>query len=225
MKLVCDAKVIEAPVGALIVAGWTGRNREAVEHHIQELEAIGVPRPSTCPLFYRVSPELASGDRDQYFLGDAASGEVEPALIYDGQTIYIGTGSDHTDRAWETKSVAVSKQMCPKPIAAEVWRFDEVKDHLDSLTIKSWVRDDQAHDWRLYQDGALAQIMPLAALIDLSGMVANHRPGMLSVMLCGTVPTIGTIAPAKFFRFEISDPVAGRQITHEYHSHYLPVAA
>jgi hypothetical protein len=225
MKLVCDSKAIETPVGALIVAGWTGRNREAVEHHIQELEAIGVPPPSTCPLFYRVSPELASGDHDQYFLGDTASGEVEPVLIYDGKTIYLGTGSDHTDRAWETQSVAVSKQMCPKPIANEVWRFDDLKGHLDELKIKSWVRDDQTADWRLYQDGALAQIMPLTELIELSGLITNHRAGTLSVMLCGTVPTIGKIAPAKFFKLEISDPVTGQQITHEYQSHYLAVAA
>jgi hypothetical protein len=225
MKLSTSNGLIDAPVGNLIVAGWTGRNRAAVEHHIEELKAIGVPPPSTTPLFYRVSPELASTDTEQYFLGDTASGEVEPVIIYDGKDLYLGTGSDHTDRAWETQSVAVSKQMCPKPIAPMVWRFEEIKNDLDRLTIKSWVHDGQGDEWRLYQDGMLAQIMPLSDLLDLSALTQNHRPGTLSVMLCGTVPTIGEIAPATYFKFELADPTTGKSIVHQYQSHYLPVAA
>ena len=217
--------LLDAPVGTLIVAGWTGRNRAAVEHHIEELKAIGVPPPSTTPLFYRCSPELASTDRDQYFLGDTASGEVEPVLLFDGNGWYLGTGSDHTDRAWETQSVAVSKQMCPKPLAASAWRFDDVSARLDQMTIKSWVRDTGADAWRLYQDGTLAQIMPLTELLALSTLEQLHRPGTLSVMLCGTVPTIGTIAPATFFKFELADPATGQSISHEYRCNYLPVAA
>lgn len=228
MKISTPNGYLDAPVGNLIVAGWTGRNRAAVEHHIEELKAIGVPPPSTTPLFYRVSPELASADSEQYFLGDTASGEVEPVIVFDGKDLYLGTGSDHTDRAWETQSVAVSKQMCPKPIAPKLWRFEDVKDRLDHLTIKSWVCDNESdrenEKWRLYQDGTLAQIMPLADLLDLSGLTSNHRAGTLSVMLCGTVPTIGTIAPAKYFKFEIADPVLGQSIIHEYHCTYLPVA-
>ncbi|UOD49863.1 DUF2848 domain-containing protein [Orrella daihaiensis] len=225
MKISTPNGYLDAPVGNLIVAGWTGRNRAAVEHHIEELKAIGVPPPSTTPLFYRVSPELASADSEQYFLGDTASGEVEPVIIFDGKDLYLGTGSDHTDRAWETQSVAVSKQMCPKPIASTAWRFNDVKEHQDQLTIRSWVRDSQSDSWRLYQDGSLMQIMPLGQLLELSQMTREHRPGTLSVMLCGTVPTIGTIAPAKYFKFEIADPVLGQSIIHEYHCTYLPVAA
>jgi len=40
---------------ALIVAGWTGRDEKALHHHIEELAAIGVPRPSSVPVFYRIS--------------------------------------------------------------------------------------------------------------------------------------------------------------------------
>ncbi len=42
----------------LVVAGWTGRDPAAIEHHIAELEAIGVPRPSSVPLYYRVGANL-----------------------------------------------------------------------------------------------------------------------------------------------------------------------
>ncbi|MBV8744353.1 MAG: DUF2848 family protein, partial [Xanthobacteraceae bacterium] len=37
----------------LIVAGWTGRDEASLRHHIEELAAIGVARPSTVPVFYR----------------------------------------------------------------------------------------------------------------------------------------------------------------------------
>lgn len=225
MKISTPHGLLDAPVGTLIIAGWTGRDRAAVEHHIEELKAIGVPPPSITPLFYRASPQLASTDIEQFFLGDTASGEVEPAIIFDGEHFFLGTGSDHTDRAWETKSVAVSKQMCPKPIAPYAWRFEDVKNHLDQVTIKSWVRDDEADEWRLYQDGSLAQIMSLIDLLELSRLTSMHRPGTLSVMLCGTVPTIGIIAAAKFFKFEMADALEGRSISHEYHGNYLPVAA
>jgi hypothetical protein len=108
MKISIENHVIDMPVGSLTVAGWTGRNRAAVEHHIEELKAIGVPPPSACPLFYQVSPELASQSLRQQFLGEKSSGEVEPVLLFDGQSLYLTAGSDHTDRGWEAVSVAAS---------------------------------------------------------------------------------------------------------------------
>ena len=42
-------------VRELVVAGWTGRDVAALEKHIRELEAIGVKRPKTTPIFYRVA--------------------------------------------------------------------------------------------------------------------------------------------------------------------------
>ena len=43
----------------LIIAGWTGRDAEAVEKHILELEKIGISRPSSTPIFYR-APQIYS---------------------------------------------------------------------------------------------------------------------------------------------------------------------
>ena len=36
-------------ISHLIVAGWTGRDRAKVQHHIEELALLGVPAPSTTP--------------------------------------------------------------------------------------------------------------------------------------------------------------------------------
>ena len=43
-------------------------------------------------------------------------------LIQSGGTLYVGVGSDHTDRKVETYNITASKQMCDKPIAPELWR-------------------------------------------------------------------------------------------------------
>jgi hypothetical protein len=43
-----------------VVAGWTGRDPVARDKHIAELEAIGIARPASTPIFYRVSAPRAS---------------------------------------------------------------------------------------------------------------------------------------------------------------------
>jgi hypothetical protein len=48
-----DSERIGFDVATLVVAGWTGRDEAALRHHIEELAAIGVPRPSSVPVFYR----------------------------------------------------------------------------------------------------------------------------------------------------------------------------
>src|SRR5271170_657328 len=42
----------------LVIAGWAARDEASVKHHIEELAAIGVPPPSSVPLFYRTSASL-----------------------------------------------------------------------------------------------------------------------------------------------------------------------
>ena len=46
-----------------IIAGWTGRDREALERHIEELEAIGVKRPASTPIYYRVAASRLAATR------------------------------------------------------------------------------------------------------------------------------------------------------------------
>ncbi len=76
-------------------------------------------------------------------VGAGSSGEVEAVVIRarDGQR-YLGVGSDHTDREFEQYGIPASKQMCVKPLAATVWPFREVEDHLDQLVMRSWMTRD-----------------------------------------------------------------------------------
>ena len=124
---------------SLVVAGWTGRDKAAVEHHIAELAAIGVKRPRRVPCFYRLGANLLTTASEVEVVGENSSGEVEFVLISAPDAVYVGVGSDHTDRKVEAYGVTVSKQMCPKPLGRELWRLAEVEGHWDRLVLRSHV--------------------------------------------------------------------------------------
>ena len=63
-------------IDQLVVAGWTGRDKAAVEKHIAELEAIGVKRPATTPIFYRASAARLTTYDEIEATGTASSGEA-----------------------------------------------------------------------------------------------------------------------------------------------------
>ena len=84
-----------------VVGGWTGRDKAALRHHIEELEKIGVKAPETTPMFYRVGVSRLVQSEDVEVIGEGSSGEVEYVMLkFDGR-IWIGPRSDHTDRAVE----------------------------------------------------------------------------------------------------------------------------
>jgi len=214
MQFETDTGPTEFPIEHLIVAGWTGRDKTAVDHHIDELAELGVPAPSQTPLFYRVSNRLLTHAPKIQVLGSASSGEAEPLLIRHNGEFWLGLASDHTDRALEAHSVAASKQACAKPCATTLWRWDRVSDRLDGLRIQSWIWEND--DWSLYQDGALGQILPLDDLINGAGVGEN------AAMLCGTFAAIGGVRPASRFRATLFDDVLGREINMSYDTIPLP---
>lgn len=201
------AKQVTIAVDRLIVAGWTGRDASAVQHHIDELAAIGVAPPSSTPLFYQVAASLLTHSTDMQVVGSGTSGEAEPLLVSHNGALYLGLASDHTDRELETTSVAASKQACAKPCATALWAFADVAGHIDQMTLKSWAFE--GGNWVPYQDGTLAQIMPLSEL-------AQSISGAQTAMLCGTLPAIGGVRAASAFRAELADPVTGKSLRLEY---------
>jgi hypothetical protein len=199
-------------VRQLVVAGWTGRDVAALEKHIRELEAIGVKRPKSTPIFYRVAASLLTTDDTIEVLGDHSSGEVEcVAYSFDDGT-FVGLGSDHTDRKAESVGVSLSKQMCAKPVSREIWRLEDVAPHWDALLLRSYVGVNGER--RLYQEGSVAAMRPLNELFRLYG--ERERLAAGTAMFCGTLAVHGGIAPAEKFEMELEDPVLGRRITHSY---------
>src|SRR5260370_11315890 len=100
-----------------IVAGWTGRDAAAVEKHITELEALGVRRPATTPIFYRVSAARLTTATEIEVVGAHSGGEVEFVLLQHGGRLWGGARSYHTHPEVETYGVPVAQQVCHKPPA------------------------------------------------------------------------------------------------------------
>jgi Protein of unknown function (DUF2848) len=217
MKFTHSGNEIEVNIDHLYVAGWTGRNQDAVNHHIDELAAIGIAPPSQVPLYYRVSNGLLTQDQNVDVLGEATSGEIEPLLIQKDGEIWIGLASDHTDRELEAHSVAASKQACPKPAASELWKYDTVKDHIDDLIMVCSIKENGK--WVTYQEGALSNIRPLAELMAASGFGEN------AAMLCGTLSALGGVRPASDYKMELIDPVLNTKIQMEYSVTHLPIVS
>lgn len=219
MRFTLDGRPLDMDPGHLIIAGWTGRDEAAIAHHIEELAAIGVKPPSETPLYYRVSSALLTTEQRVEVVGRETSGEAEPMLIRNDGRWFLGLGSDHTDRALEAHSVALSKQICAKPCAPELWSWEDVADRLDTLKLESWILEDG--EWILYQQGALTAIRPLADLIHGSG-IETLDGGRAAAMMCGTLGAIGGVRPAAQFRMRLTDPEMDRAITHEYRTDILP---
>jgi hypothetical protein len=202
-----------------IIAGWTGRDPVAREKHIAELEALGVARPASAPIYYRVSRNLLTTADQIEVVGENSSGEVEFVLIRDDGRLWLGVGSDHTDRKVETYNITVSKQLCEKPIASELWDFEEVVPHWDSLQLRSWIKEDGG--LQLYQEGSVASMLAPQAII--AGFESGGTLHEGAAMFCGTLAAKGGIRPSSRFSFELSDPVLGRRIAHSYDIVALPV--
>jgi len=208
-------------VSDLVIAGWTDRDRSAVEHHIAELAVIGVKRPRSVPCFYRVSADLLTTAGEVQVVGEDSSGEIEFVLIAAPEDLYVGVGSDHTDRKVEAYGVTVSKQMCPKPVSRELWRFAEIEDHWDRLLLRSHVT--RAGRRRLYQEGAVsAMLAPRDLLSRFASSVGAFAPG--TAMFGGTLPVQGTIGGGERFEVELHDPVGERSLRHEYAIRTLAIA-
>jgi hypothetical protein len=204
-----------------VIAGWAGRDAAAIEHHIEELAEIGVPRPSAVPLFYRVAANQLTQDDTVQVVGPDSSGEVEVLLFSHAGRSYVSLTSDHTDRKLEAHSVALSKQLCAKPVAREAWPLEEVLGHWDSLRIVASIIEDGREV--TYQDGTLDTLRDVR---DLALRHCGHEQlpdGM--AMSCGTVAVRGGIRPANVFSMALVDERLGRRLSHRYTLDCLPVVA
>jgi len=217
-----NPRQVEVTFNSVIVAGWAGRDMAAIEHHIEELAAIGVPRPSSVPLYYRIAENQLTQASNVQALGEESSGEVETFVFAVDGEMYVSIASDHTDRKLETVSVAMSKQVCVKPVGAQAWRLADVAGHWDELIIRAYIVENG--EQVLYQEG------PLSTLRTPQDLIAGYTGGGAVLpegagMTCGTVAAIGGIRPAADFTMELHDPRLNRTLRHRYQVESLPVVA
>jgi Protein of unknown function (DUF2848) len=207
------------PIDQAVIAGWTGRDPVARDKHIAELEAIGIAPPASTPIYYRVSARRLTQEDRIEVCGGESSGEVEFVLIGWQGRIFVGTGSDHTDRKVESYSVTVSKQMCDKVMAPVLWELEDVIGHWDRMILRAhaWIDGKRV----LYQEDTLDAMLPVKELI-ARGFGGKGLPDGCA-MFGGTFAAKGGIRPASRFEFELEDPVLKRSIRHAYDVIELPV--
>lgn len=209
----------DVAISSCVIAGWTGRDRDALEKHIVELEELGVKRPASTPIFYRVSASRLTTADTIEVLGGASGGEVEYTILSHGGKLWVGTGSDHTDREAERITVTLSKQICDKPVSSQLWAYDEVVDHWDQLILRSFVVENGER--KLYQETTTA------SMLAPSDLIARYTDGKElsenTILFGGTGAAIGGVRATDDFEYEIEDPVLGRKITSRYKTLSLPV--
>ena len=201
----------------MINAGYVGRNRAAVQAHIDELAAEGVPAPAEIPMIFPVAARNLTTGAEIEVVGGKTSGEVEFVLLIEEGKVYTGVGSDHTDREVESFSIVKSKQVCPNVLATQVWEYDEIEPGWDDLVISSWVRPAPGQAEVLYQQDTLGSIISGSELLKL--VRAKISDGRLqgTAIFSGTVPVIGGgMIYGSRFRFELHDPRLQRSIGAEY---------
>jgi Protein of unknown function (DUF2848) len=198
----------------LIIAGWTGRDAAAIQRHIEELEAIGVARPKCTPMFYRVSADRLTTQKVVDVIGCDSTGEVEFVLLQRGRELFVGLGSDQTDRKVETVGVTLSKQMCPKPVAAEIWRWSDVGPHWDELSLRCTASTGGKEV--IYQEGTVTAMLHPKELLARYAIesLETFAPG--TAMFCGTLAAKNKIAWAESYALELVDPVLKRRLNHAY---------
>ena len=212
---------LEIPVHELILGGWTGRNPADLEAHIRELETLGVKPPAETPVFYRVAASLVTTSSFIDVIGTGSTGEVEFVLYHDSDEIWVGVGSDHTDRQAESMGITLSKQLCAKPVSSAVWCFSEVEPHWDELRLRSYTQSNGRIE--LYQDNAVSALRHPRNLLELYERHRGSRFGPGAVLFSGTPAALRGFEWADRFVMELIDPRLGRTLKHEYHIRPLTI--
>lgn len=237
---------IETEITQLIIAGWAGRDPAAIQAHIDELAAIGVAPPSSTPCFYRLSAALLTQANTIEVLGTHSGGEVECVLLDSPLGTLVSIGSDHTDREVEAYGVAVSKQICAKPVARDAWLYADVADHWDRLIMRSWrvFPEGRAQNGgadapettnaadasaplvpQVYQAGPVSGLL---APEELWQRLGDRAAPSRTALYGGTLAVHGDIAAMssdETFEIELHDPVLDRRLRHRYTVSALPIVS
>jgi hypothetical protein len=196
----------------VLMAGFSGRNRNLVQAHIDELVAHGVPAPKQTPALYCTPVRNLTQNIRIKVDSKHTTGEAEAVLILHRGTIFVTVGSDHTDRELEKIDIETSKQL-PKIVSDECWHFDDLRRRSDNLRLSSSVGNSSPDS--LYQNGLLSYFLKPNELLRF--IASKHKNLDGSVIFCGTLPLLnGKFTPTRFFKAELQDPTTAQSLSLTY---------
>jgi len=205
---------VQFDVERVIVAGFTGRDQEAVQKHLAELRAHGVPCPDRTPVLYQKFANLLTTSSQIEVLGGETSGEAEFVLLVGRDRMLVAAGSDHTDRDLEKTTIEKSKLVCPNVLSPEAWDLEDARKGWDDLFLRSYATAGGKRS--LYQEGRLAEMMTPD---DLIALVRERTEGDLvgTAIYSGTLALLGgALICGERFEVELSDDRRGRLLRCDY---------
>jgi hypothetical protein len=199
----------------MVNAGYVGKNQAEVRRHIEELAAKGIPGPTSTPTLYPVVLKALTTDDEIQVYGHRSCGEVEYVLLVKTvDEVYVGLGSDHTDRFLEEVDIPRSKQICPNIISKTVWPLDEVSNHWDDLLMSSTA----THEGKMirYQEGRLGLLLNPAELMQFVGDKVGE-PLTDIIIFSGTLGMLGgEFIYGEAFAAELLDNRLDRRLNVDY---------
>jgi hypothetical protein len=200
----------------MVNAGYTGRDQEKVRRHIEELKKEGVPAPESTPTAYEMITRLIYFDEEIEVVGEKTSGEAEYVLLCSADEIYVGLGSDHTDRELESVSIIKSKQVCPNMMSSRLWRLKEVRKDWDEMILRGWTKNEEGQKI-LYQEAQLSAMMTPEDLMDFVKKKSIDKNIEGTMIFSGTIPLLtGTFVYGPYFEAELFNPRAERKLNLSY---------
>ena len=205
---------VSIDIRGTIRCGYTARDRSAVEQHIEKLKHDGVPVPPATPMYFPTPPRGLTFSPVLWVDGDETSGEIEFVILAYKDEIFIGVGSDHTDRNMERYNVMKAKLVCPAVMSRQLWVYREIKEHFDAIEIRSWAVTGTERI--LYQESTLRHILAPEDLLDrVKGVVDGPLQGL--AVFSGTPPLLeGKDIYADRFEGELYDPYRKLRLTVGY---------
>lgn len=191
--------------------GSATREAATATHHQEEVAKAGVriAFDVPAPRIYPIGPwALTTGDRVEV-QGPRTSGEVEIVLVVTDD-VYIGVGSDHTDRDLERTSILWSKAACPNILAPTLWRWSDIAAAWDGYEL--WCDMDGDAYQRVGVDAFLSPDDVLTILRERAEV-----PERDLVVFCGTyVSVTGELAFGDRWSFGLRGPGGEPAIAHSY---------
>ncbi|CAH1662152.1 conserved hypothetical protein [Hyphomicrobiales bacterium] len=191
--------------------GSATRKADTAIAHQDEVKKIGIAIAFDIPAprIYPIGADNITAAGEITVQGEETSGEVEIVIVVTDD-IYVGVGSDHTDRALERTSIVWSKQACANVLAPKLWRWSDVKDRWDSFVMRSWV------DGRLYQECLTEVFLSPEAMLDVLKERVADLPARDFCVFGGTVAALNkSIGFGRRWEFEMAQP-DGDAIRHGY---------
>jgi hypothetical protein len=192
--------------------GSATRDPNVAVAHQQEVAKSGIhiAFDVPAPRIYPIALHALTTDDELFVQTDKTSGEVE-IVLHMADQLYVGVGSDHTDRAMETVSIPGSKQACANHLAPTFWAYEDIRKTWDNCVMRSWV------DERLYQDvGVDAFLKPEDIIATLRARVSNV-PERDFTVFCGTIVSVDkALGYGAHWKYEMTDPETGHKIGSDY---------